>query len=75
MRMFGVLLFALLFIGLLGLVVSIIFSYGQHAADHGDMQSAAAGFGLLGMLEPAMILLTIPACFIVIFLAVRSRRR
>lgn len=75
MRVWGISVFALLFIGVGLLAVSSVLTYVRHASECGGMQSVAAGFGLLAVLVPMAILLAIPVCFAIIFLAFRSRRR
>lgn len=71
----GVLLFALFFVAIALLAVASLLTYLGHASESGGMQSVAGGFGLLVVLIPVAVVVAIPLCFIVIFLAFRSWRR
>lgn len=70
----GVLLFALLLVPVALLAVGSLLAYVGHASESGGMQSVAGGFGLLVVLIPTAVIVAIPLCFLVIFLAFRSRR-
>jgi hypothetical protein len=74
-RGFGVLLFALLFLGVALVAVLSVLAYIGHAADGEGMQPVAGGFGVLVSLVPLGIILSIPVFFLMIFLAIRPRRR
>lgn len=71
----GVLLFALLFVVIALFAVVSLLACLRHASEGGGMQSVAGGFGLLVVLIPMAVVVAIPLCFIVIFLAFRSKRR
>ena len=71
----GVLLFALLFVALVLSAVVCLLAYVGHASTSEGMQSVAAGFGIFVVLIPMVAVIATPVCFIVIFLAFRSRRR
>jgi ABC-type Na+ efflux pump permease subunit len=75
MRILGVSVFASLFIAVGLLAGAAVLVYVRHASGSDGMQSVAAGFGLLAILVPMAIILGFLACFVVIFLAFRSRRR
>jgi len=74
-RGFGILLFALLVLGTALVALLSVFAYIGHASDGEGMQATAGGFGVLVSLVPLGVILSIPVLFLVIFLAVRSRRR
>ena len=74
-RVLGVAVFAFLFVGILGLITSFAFAYFHQVTGAAEMQSVAVGFGVLGMIVPVAVLLVIPACFVIVFLTFRSRRR
>lgn len=75
MRLLGLILFSVLFLGVLGLVVAVVLFCLQKAASSGGMQSVAVGFGLFGVAVPLAALLAIPICFLVVFLAFKKKRR
>jgi len=75
MRLLGIMLFSVLFLGVLGLVIAVVLFCSHKAAGNDGMQSVAMGFGILGMAVPFAVLLAIPICFLVVFLAFRSRRK
>jgi len=70
----GVLLFTLLLVAVALLAVASLLAYIGHASKSGGMQSVAGGFGLLVVLIPTAVIVAIPLCLLVIFLAFRSRR-
>lgn len=74
-RGLGILLFALLFLAVGLVAVLSVLAYMGHASDGEGMQSVAGGFGVLVSLVPLGVILSIPVVFLVIFLAIRPRRR
>ena len=72
---FGILLFVLLFVAAVLLAGVCLLSYIGHASKNDGMQSVAAGFGILVVLIPLVVIVVLPACFVVIFFALRSKRR
>lgn len=75
MRVLGVTVFASLFVAVGLLAGAAMLAYVRHASEYDGMQPIAAGFGFLAILVPMAIILGVLACFVVVFLAFRSRRR
>lgn len=74
-RSFGVLIFVLLTIGVGSLGVLHLLAYVRHSLESKGTVAVAAGFGVLMSLVPFLVLVGIPVCFALVFLAFRSRRR